>query len=809
MNGALRRRMAVALLAAAVVVYEIGLTRLFSFLLHYHFTFLVVSGAICGLGAGAAIAFFWRPTQERSAGWLAAVAQLAALAALVAACVLAAFPSLPSWALVAVAGTPIVLAGLFLTWIFSVHRRESGSLYFFDLVGASLGTLLVVPALEWLGGPGALLLSAALALGAALWVKWHWVRALMAVVSIVALALQARDPWLHVQIAAQGQGIDKPMARALRDGAQPVVAQWSAYARTDLIDRSGETGLNFYVDGGAGSYMFRFDGDFRRLFFLRREAAFFPYYFGPRDRALIIGPGGGQDVLYALMTGWQHVEGVEVNPQIVSLVRQYGDYNGYLFDREGVEIHTGDGRHYVEQSQRAYDLIALPLVYAEAADLVGYALLENYLFTREAFDAYLDHLQPQGRLALVVHNHALMMRAVATLAAAWERRGADAGSVLDHLVIVNGTRADRGRARAQRPLVLVQKTPYTNEQLRQMRAVLDEVGLQLYFAPRIAEHPQLATLRNGGIARWVAEEESDITPVSDARPFFYDVQRGLDDKLLAVLWGAAAACVLVLLMPLARAAHRRAGEELASLVLASYATLLGVAFMLMEMYLLQRLGPFLGYPTLTLVAALFGLLLAAGVGSLLSERIALVGSLRGLGVFTALVGVFCALYGVPLNALLSAANAWPVEARGALVLAVVFAPGVGMGALFPSALRLARGALSVPWMWTSNGFASVLGSTAAVAMAMEWSVEHVCVAGGLVYVLAGVLALASGRIAPERAPAPPATRLGRGALLAVFALASIWLAAFAFVASRYWKVEEGEKRPRLPVAQQIWPSALR
>ncbi len=809
MNSVLQRRVAVALLAAAVVVYEIGLTRLFSFLLHYHFTFLVVSGAICGLGLGAAIAFFWRPTEGRSAVWLAAVAQLMALAALVAACVLAAFPSLPSWALVAVAGTPIVLAGLFLTWIFSLYQQESSTLYFFDLVGASLGTLLVVPALEWLGGPGALLVSAALALGAALWAKWHWARALLVVVGLVALVLQARDPWLRIHLDDGGEGVAKPMARALRDGAQPVVAQWSAYARTDLVDRSGETGLNFYVDGGAGSYMFRFDGDFRRLFFLRREAAFFPYYFGPRDRALIVGPGGGQDVLYALMTGWTHVEGVEVNPQIVSLVRQYGDYNGYLFDREGVEIHAGDGRHYVEQSTRMYDLIALPLVYAEAADLVGYALLENYLFTREAFSAYFDHLQPQGRLALVVHNHALMMRAVATLAETWQQRGANAGSILDHLVVVNGTRADRGRARAQRPLVLVQKEPYTDEQLRRMRAVLDEVGLQLYFAPRIAEHPLLAPLRNGGLDKFVAAEESDIAPVSDARPFFYDVQRGLDDKLLAVLWGAAAACVLVLLVPLAHASRRRAGEGMLSLVLASYATLLGAAFMLVEMYLLQRLGPFLGYPTLTLVAALFGLLLAAGVGSLLSDRIALVGSLRGLGIVTALVGACCALYGAPLNALLRAANAWPVEARGALVLAVVFVPGVGMGALFPSALRLARGALSVPWMWTSNGFASVLGSTAAVAMAMEWSVEHVCVAGGLTYVLAGALAFAFGRVTPQRAIASSATKLGRGALVAGVALASIWLAAFTFVASRYWQAEGGDKRPRLPVAQQIWPSALR
>ena len=119
--------------------------------------------------------------------------------------------------------------------------------------------------------------------------------------------------------------------------------RWSAYARTDLVDRTGDTGLNLYVDGGAGSYMFRFPGDYRRLFFLRREAAFFPYYFSSRERALIIGPGGGADVLYALMTGWRRIEAVEINPEIAALVRAYGEYNGHLYDLEGVELHIGDG----------------------------------------------------------------------------------------------------------------------------------------------------------------------------------------------------------------------------------------------------------------------------------------------------------------------------------------------------------------------------------------------------------------------------------------------------------------------------------
>ena len=809
MNSAWSMRLSVAVLSAAVVVYEIALTRLLSFLLHYHFTFLVVSGAICGLGVGATIAFFFNPPPQRTAAWMASVAQWMALTAFVSAGVLSTVSSLSPWALALVAGLPIVLAGLFLTWFFSAHHYESSAIYFFDIAGAALGTLLVIPSLEWFGGPGTLLVAAVLTLFAALLVQWKVMRVIWTLAAVVVLALQGGMPWLTMKLSAPTGAASKPMARAIEAGAEPVVSRWSAYARTDLVDRSGETGLNFYVDGGAGSYMFRFNGDFRRLFFLRREAAFLPYYFGPRERALIIGPGGGQDVLYALMTGWRHVEGVEVNPQIVSLVRQYGDYNGHLFDREGVEIHIGDGRHYLERSQHQYDLIALPLVYAEAADLVGYALLENYLFTREAFQAYFDHLQPQGRLALVVHNHALMTRVLATLADGWTERPGATGSVLDHVFVVNGTRANRSESEAQRPLLLVQKEPYTDAQIRQFRAVVDELGLQLYYAPRLIEHPRLASLRNASVQDFVSSQTSDISPVSDARPFFYDVSRGLDGKLHAVLWYAALACFSVLVVPMVHRMRSRQSADATPFVLACYATLLGAGFMMMEMYLLQRLGPFLGYPTLTLVAVLFGLLMAVGLGSLLSERLALVHSLRGLGLFTVLTGALCALYSAPLDVLLNAASGLSIELRGAFVLVAVGVPGAAMGVLFPSALRLSSGALSVPWMWASNGFASVLGSAAAVALAMEWSVAHASFAAGVAYGFAGAVLIAFRRSAQVSVPIRRAIALKTGALPVVLCIALVWFATFSFVADRYWQAPSGLPWPRLPVAEQIWPQALK
>ena len=351
---------------------------------------------------------------------------------------------------------------------------------------------------------------------------------------------------------------------------------------------------------------------------------------------------------------------------------------------------------------------------------------------------------------MVVHNHALMTRALATLADGWTDRPGGTGSVLDHVLVVNGTRANRSQAEAQRP-VLVQKAPIRMPRTPTARGDR-RAGPAALLCSALSQHPRLRSLRSGSVEDFVGAQTGDISPVSDARPFFYDVSRGLDEKLHVVLWYAAIACLSVLIVPVAYVLSRGRSAEATPFVLACYATLLGAGFMMMEMYLLQRLAPFLGYPTLTLVAALFGLLMAVGLGSLMSERLAMVHSLRGLGLFTVLTAILCALYSSPLDGLISAADGWSIEVRGAFVLVAVGVPGVAMGVLFPSALRLSSGALSVPWMWASNGFASVLGSAAAVALAMEWSVAHASFAAGAAYGLAGTVLLTFRRSAQISVP---------------------------------------------------------
>ncbi len=799
-------RLSVGLVSSAIIIYEISLTRLFSFTQHHHYTFLVLSGVICGLGIGAAIAIHIYPKFIRLNSWLETTSGLCAASIFFAALLLVQFPRCPLPAQLSFAIVPVILIGLFLAWTFSFYQRDSQRLYAFDLLGSAFGTLMVVPFIEWLGAPGALLASAAMISFAAFVVRPKLRSFMVSLVFLFMVLMQGVANWIEIDLAEVAKDPNKPMHRAIKSGGKLLESRWSSYARTDLIDRSGDTGLNLYVDGSAGSYMFRFGGDVRKLFFLRREAGFFPYYFGPRNSVLIIGPGGGQDLLYGLMTGWENIDAVEINPEIFSILRNYADYNGHLLDREGVNVYVGDGRRFVERSKQSYDMIALPLVYAEAADLVGYALQENYLFTVEAFSTYLNRLSSDGRLVVLVHNHELMLRVVSTLAHLWEQNGQNTKEMLRHLVIINGTRSDSGVSKAQRPLIMVKKTPYSDQLLWQMDSALKELGLRWYFAQGIKTPAEFVALNAEGIDSFVDIQDVDISPVSDSKPFFYNISSGIDQKLITALWISGLLCVIVLIGPYFSRRVTSNDSEPFHLRYIIFAMGLGLSFMLFEIYLLQRLSFFLGYPALTLVVTLFGLLLGVGIGSMLAEKLEIFRASRGLSKMTIAVGIIIGFYHVPTDLFFQYLRNCSGFERVLFSLFIAFVPGIFLGTLFPSAMRLVESSRSISWMWATNGVASVFGSILAVIILTEWGIELVTGVAGSLYAVSGIV-LWNGRLESDTENLSKEKSLS-GIFILIFLLITLWFAIFEFVRVRHWSAPQGSPHPRPQFYPEIWPESL-
>jgi hypothetical protein len=280
---------------------------------------------------------------------------------------------------------------------------------------------------------------------------------------------------------------------------------------------------------------------------------------------------------------------------------------------------------------------------------------------------------------------------------------------------------------------------------------------------------RVVRLPEAELERWAASYPYDISPVSDAAPFFwhfarfrdawfgatdaddsvYDPEDAKGERVLGtVLLFAAAFGGSFLLLPvwLARDAWR--GMPQKPSVLAYFAAL-GLGFMFYEVCVIQRFTLFLGYPTYSLTVTLFALLVFSGIGSLWSERFqgrargALPCLLLGLALFTSWTDL-----GAP--ALLDRFAGSSLAVRVALATLSLAPLGLMLGCFMPLGLGVVSrlGASSreyVAWAWAVNGFFSVVSSVLATLLSMSWGFGTVLWLALAVYA-AGVLAL--WRVAP-------------------------------------------------------------
>jgi hypothetical protein len=171
--------------------------------------------------------------------------------------------------------------------------------------------------------------------------------------------------------------------------------------------------------------------------------------------------------------------------------------------------------------------------------------------------------------------------------------------------------------------------------------------------------------------------------------------------------------------------------------------------MLAEMGMMQQLSIFLGQPMYSLAVVLAGLILAAGLGSLASDRLPLSTALRSRApaIASALALVVYALVVLPA---IHAAVGGVLWQRIAVSLALVLPCGFVMGFCFPVGMRWAtelghEG--NLPWMWALNGAAGVLATFIAMVISTETTIQACVLTGAACYALGGILLSGKGSAA--------------------------------------------------------------
>jgi hypothetical protein len=781
--------MGIACVSAAVLMTELALTRIFSVTMYYHFAFLAISIALFGLSASGVFVYVTRSRLKRvgTATLLSCGALLHATATLVALAGLIRIRVGLNYspenlalmlAIYGLAALPFFTGGAVISVAFSRLADRINVLYAADLLGAAAGCLLLIPLLNQLGAPGVVLTAAALSMVAAVCFAPAGVRPGTVAFALVLFGIPA-----GAQLA--GRAPFDVVDTKGHEGDRILFSKWNSFSRVAVYDRPhGDWALSprftgprtpslfMDIDSAAATPILKGSGNVQEADYLRYELTALAYHLVERPNgftALVIGPGGGRDLLSALVFGARRVDGVEINPIIARdvMLNRFREYSGGVYANPRVSIHIDDGRSFVRRSDAQYDVIQASLVDTWAATAAGaYTLTENSLYTAEAFGDYLDHLTDTGLLTITrwVFDG---LRLVSLAQEACAARHLDARQ---HLAIV---RFDRVAT------FILKKSPFTPAEVAQLRDVSDRLGFSILYAPG-PQDPAYESRRAGPSDPPSADDPIemqrtgtssddyrklimaadrqqfldvyplDVAPTSDDRPFFFHTTRLRDQfnvafgrsmlfgnglsALLTLMAISAALVAMFVIGPLLISERPEAGWG----GWLGYFGALGAGFMLLEVALLQRFVLLLGHPVYSLTVTLFSLLLGTGLGSLISRRVAQERVKRV--TVLALLGVAATtlLLTVALPRVVDAAIAWPLGARILLAAAILIPIGVLLGVPLPGGMRLlaaSRPAI-IPWGWGINGAFSVVGATFAVFLAMNWGFSATLLIGALVYAVA-------------------------------------------------------------------------
>lgn len=774
--------LAIFSVSAAVLLFEISVTRIYSVILYYHFAFMVVSLAMFGLTAGGVLTMLDGSPRDPIPEMARCSAQMGIL---VVVCVLAQLCIPYGWIAkqsssayiflsFLLCALPFIPAGRFICLALTRFPR-TGTLYSADLIGAAIGCALAPWALSQLGGPGAMFSAAAPAFfGAFLLFRESRRR-----VAAICLALAA-GVWVFA-LANRDAGWVRVSWRRGGPTPKPIYERWNAFSRIAIWQGQSKPfgwgidpdirktlppieQLRLEIDAGASTPLTRFHGDLRQLGYLRYDITSFAHYLRPGAETLVIGSGGGRDVLAALAFRQPRVLGLEVNPEILAAVNgAFGEFTGHLDRLPHVEFQAREARSYLATHDRRFGIIQASLVDTAAATGAGaYAFVENGLYTVEAWRLFLSRLQPGGVLSFSRWYYGVApwpvetCRLVALAAAALRSSGV--ADPLPHLLLVRMAAVSRQEGVAT---LLVSRDPFTPEDRSRAQEVCRALNFDMVLGASEAAEPFFVAVAKLPPATLRRIFPLDVSPPTDNRPYFFFHAR-LSDlfragpgfgassfNLEAVrVLGLLAALTVglglgLVLMPLFNSARRAAPPVPLKdrPLMPLYFGMIGSAFMFVEVGLIQRLTIFLGHPTYAFTVVLFGMLVFSGIGSLLSERLGRRVAVRRQ--WWLLVPLVPLLIGMEASSwvALQQGMGLPSSARISLALGAVGLPALFMGFAFPLAMSLAKDLQDADgaWYWAINGAFSIIASAMAMICSLSFGTFATLWCGTALYAVAILL----------------------------------------------------------------------
>src|SRR5918993_3463835 len=862
-------------LSLSIILFELALTRIFSIVLWYDYAFMAISIAFFGLGIGSFVIHIqkdkYNTLKKKSIigpqlTFSSRIVQYALAYGISVPLFIFLIGYIPSdtsyiYLFYLISSIPFFFAGAGMALIFLAMSEKISKLYFVDLVGAALATIILDPIMQSLGAGSTLLLTSVVVVGASFCSYFFLLtratrdrrdvetsyyhsapsaeierkevvakpRNRLNVLSAITFSgltiLLIVNSISSVNIFEIKPGVSKGLYYQLNHPSeyQHLSEEWNSFSRVDVTRRidhqqdneniisstssiatseqnnntdgsgndksisNGGTAVaadadnatshelaSIIIDADAATPIYRWDGSLSDVAWIQKYMDYLPYEMIDANNTLVIGSGGGEDILVALAGGADNVTAVELNPLVVSAVKRFEGQSGNIYSNDKVELLIDDGRRFISSSTEKYDVIVLKLVDSWAAQLAGgYALSENYLYTVEAFQQYFRHLDKDngGMLVMTRWNFELPRLMPLIVDSLVKETGKSRESVAKHVMVVEDRpglyfgRSDDSQ-KYYPVLVMVKSTPFVNGEVKMVKekaegnqAEITMLADSYVAAPFNKLFNNDSTVYNEYFSTTVA---SNPTIPTDDSPFYF-AREQIPKQMVILLITVLAISGLLSALLIYHARKTRVKFDSRSSFHVLFAIFIGVGFMILEVTFIQKFLLLLGTPIMALTVILFSILLSSGIGSYISGKIFSTRPHKAVLTSIPILSGIIIIYFLYFQQIVESNISMELPYRIALTFGLLFPAGFLMGFQFPSLIKMSS-LISIQnknevvlqydnyrdsknnnttLLWGINIVASVIGTVLAAISAMIIGFNGNLLIGLCMYLGAGTCALLS------------------------------------------------------------------
>jgi spermine/spermidine synthase len=872
-------------LSLSIILFELALTRIFSIVLWYDYAFMAISIAFFGLGIGSFMIHIQKEkfntlkknstfdSQFTFSSRIVRHAIAYGISLPIFIFLIGYIPSDTSYIYLfyLISSVPFFFAGAAMALIFLAMSEKISKLYFADLIGAALATIILDPMMQSLGAGSVLLLISAVVVGSSACSYYFFIlrrtathhqsregqeeeeeeeeeetsyhnpqpsmdidrrkvvvklhnrgKVLAAITFSGIMILLIVNSASSINIFDIKPGMSKGLYYQLNHPSefQHLSEEWNSFSRVDVTRKIGKqegdnniltsttlpigsskqnnnsnssdgtknngvtvAGMDnatphelasIIIDADAATPIYRWNGSQSDIAWIQKYMDYLPYEMINANNTLVIGSGGGEDILVALSDGVDNVTAVELNPLVISAVKRFDSQSGNIYNNNNVELIIDDGRRFISSSSEKYDVIVLKLVDSWAAQLAGgYALSENYLYTVEAFQQYFRHLDKDsgGMLVMTRWNFELPRLMPLIVDSLVKETGKSRESVAKHVMVIE----DRpglyfGRSDDNQKyypiLVMIKATPFLDGEVTMVKEKAEANQAEItMLADNYVAAPFNKLFNNDSTVYseyFFTTVASNPTVPTDDSPFYF-AREQIPKQMIILLVTVIAISGLLSALLIYHARKRRVKFDSRSSFHVLFAIFIGVGFMILEVTFIQKFLLLLGTPIMALTVILFTILLCSGIGSYISGRIFSTRPHRAVLTSIPILAGIIIIYFLYLQDVIESTISMELQYRIALTFGLLFPAGFLMGFQFPSLIKMASLiALSsknkvvfqydnypdsknnnTTLLWGVNIVASVIGTVLAAILAMIIGFSGNLLIGLCMYLGAGMCALFS------------------------------------------------------------------